>query len=62
MLLNPGHGDKGMTPFVYQISRYTEKKDCDLLVTLWLFKEDRKSAAMIKHGMDVMKGAYIAIK
>ena len=38
-------------------SQCTQEKDADLSVLMPLFREDSKSAAVIKHGMDVVKQA-----
>ena len=57
MLLGKECCDENLSWIAYHGSQHIQEKYADLSVLLPLFREDSKSAAMIKHGMDVVKQA-----
>ena len=57
MLPGEEYRDENLSWSAYHASQCIQEKDADLSVLIPLFREDSKLAAMIKHGMDVVKQA-----
>ena len=59
MFLGEEYHDENLSWFTYHASQCIQEKHADLSVLMHLFREDSRSAAMIKDEMDVMKQAVL---